>query len=202
MRIAPIPGLVIIRNDPRLDAVSDERSFLPPGVPTAALDAVIDSAASWTPSRLAQELVEVAAEMTGAAQVALYKCDSNTVRCMGLAPPHLASPLLRDQQAEEFPWAMPSLQPSRFVLVEAAGDLPLPVSGRARDIGYSSAVHLPLRDGNRMLGALQIYWSEPMSEWDDRVGAALRALGVFTLCRVLPGAGAAGVAGGRRGTDT
>ncbi|MGI9577003.1 MAG: hypothetical protein ACR2OH_02255 [Microthrixaceae bacterium] len=141
-----------------------------------------DPAATSKPAVLAQELTEVAAEITGAAQIAFYVTRGGRVRCHALAPAHLGSPLMAEQSAEDFPWCIPTLQPRRFVLVEQAGDLPLPGGGHVRDLGLRSAVHLPIGAGS--VGALHIYWDHLVSTWDDVLGAQLRDFGGFVVSRL------------------
>ncbi len=91
---------------------------------------------------------------------------------------------MREQLETRFPWGIPSLQPSRFVLVEHAEKLSIGDTSQLGDLGLVSALHLPLEDQGRHVGAMQLYWESRVEEWDDRCGALLRALGVFVLDRL------------------
>lgn len=130
----------------------------------------------------------MAAEMAGAEQSALYVSLDEAMGCVALCPPHLESPLSIPQSAKRFPWNIGTVMASRFVLVEDASTL-VASSGTSTDttlgeLGIASALHLPLWAGNRLMGALHLYWDESVTDWDDRPGALLRAIGVFTLERI------------------
>ena len=132
---------------------------------------------------LTQRFCEVARGVSGAAKAALYVTDGSQVRCLGLAPPHLGSPLIETQDEAHFPWAMGRLQPSRFILVEDAMRLPLAGGGFVGDLGLRSAVHLPMGAGST--GALHLYWDRVLQSWDDDLGAQLRAAGGLVVAHAL-----------------
>jgi hypothetical protein len=164
----------------------------------AALGQFVVHSLDSSPAVLAQEFTEVALAATGAASAALYVHGHGTVRCLGLAPPHLESPLQAEQADASFPWGMPSLQPRHFVLVEDAGELPHPRGGQLRDLGVVSAAHVPLGPGS--IGALHLYWHRRVHAWDDGLGAQLRAIGGFVVGRLVE-SGQGRIAYGRRRSD-
>jgi hypothetical protein len=166
--------------------------------PRATLGQFVSHSLEHPPALLAQEFTEVAFEVAGAEQAALYIHVDGTVRCHGLAPAQLESPLRSEQADTRFPWDIPSLQPRHFVLVEDAGQLPLPGGGQLRDLGIVSAVHVPL--GPTSVGALHLYWNRKLHAWDDQIGAQLRAVGGFVVGRLV-GSGRGRIAYGRRRTD-
>lgn len=126
----------------------------------------------------------MARDLGSADQAALYRFDGPSVVCAGLDPPHLGSPLTTTQTVDQFPFGIPCLQPSRFVLIEDAR--PLPVGGiDLAALGVRSVVHLPLGEAPSSLGALQLFHRRRVVTWDDDVGALLRALGGFVLARLL-----------------
>lgn len=151
----------------------------------ASLHDLVSGSLNHTPAALAQEFTEVTAVLTEAAHVALYIRNDANVRCYGLSPAHLESPLMAEQPADRFPWGMPSLQPRRFVLVEDASELPLGRGVHAADLGIRSAAHLPM--GPHALGAMHIYWDRQVNAWDDELGAQLRAFGGFVVGRIVDG---------------
>lgn len=151
----------------------------------ASLHELLSGSLNHTPAALAQEFTETTAGLTAAAHVALYIRNGAHVRCYGLSPAHLESPLMAEQPAERFPWAMPSLQPRRFVLVEDAAELRVGPGTRAADLGIRSAVHLPM--GPQSLGTMHIYWDRRVQAWNDELGVQLRAFGGFVVGRVVDG---------------
>jgi hypothetical protein len=178
----------VTNSDLFVAAIEEARARTPPDCPSGGVDALLRCAGGWSPVRLAQECVTLAAEISGAQQTALYISDSDTMDCVALCPPHLESPLAIPQDTYRFPWGIGTVMASRFVLVEDATTLAASTTSSARtslgELGLVSAVHLPLWAGNRMMGALHLYWDEPVTGWDDRPGALLRAIGVFTLERI------------------
>lgn len=169
-------------------AIQDARTGLPPDHPTGGLDALVRCSGDWSAVRLAQECVTLAGELGEADQTALYSRVGSDMTCVSMSPPHLESPLAVEQATDAFPWGIPDLQASRFVLVEDASALECHVGTedppRLADLGFRSALHLPLSAGNRPMGALHLYWHEPRTTWDDRLGALLRAVGVLALDRI------------------
>lgn len=169
-------------------AIEEARARTPPDCPSGGVDALLRCAGGWSPVRLAQECVTLAAEISGAQQSALHVSESETMECVALYPPHLESPLAIAQDTDRFPWGIGTVMASRFILVEDAFTLPASTASSAGtslgELGLTSAVHLPLWAGNRMMGALHLYWDEVVTDWDDRPGALLRAIGVFTLERI------------------
>jgi hypothetical protein len=178
----------VTNSDLFVAAVEEARAGTSPDCPTGGVDALLQCAPDWSPVRLAHECATLAAEVSGAAQSALYAAESETMDCVALWPPHLESPLAIAQDMDTFPWDIGPLMASRFVLVEDASTLAASIpssTGRTLgDLGFTSAVHLPLWAGNRLMGALHLYWDDHVTTWDDRSGALLRAIGVFTLDRM------------------
>lgn len=169
-------------------AIEEARSHTPPGYPTGGVDAFLRCAPGWPDVRLAQECATLAAEISGAHQTGLYSFDGETFSCVALFPPHLESPLALPSEVSAFPWGMGILSASRFLLVEDASSLPAgagsPAGPSLGELGLRSAVHLPLWAGNRAIGAMHLYWTKKVSEWDDQPGALLRAVGVYTFDRI------------------
>lgn len=98
-----------------------------------------------------------------------------------------------------FPWGLAPLDPQRFLLISDARCLPAvpgsPLTMGA--LGVRSCLHLPVREGGRTIGALQLLWSEPRLVWDDDRGRLLRLLGGLLLGSsaaraLLAGSGLAG----------
>lgn len=179
---------VVTNSDLFVAAIEEARAGTPPDCPTGGVDAFLRCAPGWSPVRLAHECATLATELSGAVQSALYASGNEKMDCVALCPPHLESPLAIAQDADGFPWNIGPLMASRFVLVEDASTLPASIASAADrtlgELGFTSAVHLPLRAGNHSTGALHLYWDEQVTTWDDRPGALLRALGVFTLDRI------------------
>ncbi len=169
-------------------AIEEARAITPTDWTTGGVDAFLRCADDWSPVRLTQECVTLASEISAATQSVLYTRERDTMRCLAMCPPRLESPLAVPQDVDTFPWDMGSLMASRFVLVDDASTLVASTGSLAGttlgELDLTSAVHLPLWAGNRAMGALILYWTERISQWDDRPGALLRALGVFTLDRL------------------
>lgn len=168
-----------------IEAIREARDHTPPDHPTGGVDAFLRCAPDWPPVRLAQECTRLVAELAAADQVVLHARQGDQMVCCALHPPRLSTPLARTQDADGFPWGIDDLVPSRFLAVHDAGPLPAIVvdegSTTIAELGFRSAVHLPLRAGNRPMGALNLYWSRPGVNWDDTIGPIARALGVYTL---------------------
>lgn len=180
--------LVMTNPDLFVSAIEEARARAPRELPTGGVDALLRCASDWAPVRLAQECTTLTAELARADQTVLYSCVADTMRCVSMSPPHLESPFAIPQDVSSFPWDLGALTASRFVLVEDAGSLPASTASLSGttlgELGVASAVHLPLWAGNRSMGAMHLYWSEAVTGWDDRAGALLRAIGVFTLERI------------------
>lgn len=178
----------VTNSDLFVAAIEEARAFTPPECPTGGVDALLRCADGWPPVRLAQECVTLAAELSGASHSVLYACEGHTMTCIAMCPPSLESPLTAPQSIERFPWGVGTVMASRFVLVDDACALQASTADPAfttlGELGFTSAVHLPLWAGNRLSGALHLYWDRCVASWDDRPGALLRAIGVFTLDRL------------------
>ena len=44
-------------------------------------------------------------------------------------------------------------------------------------------MHLPVLERQTPVGALQLFWGEPLAAWDDQLGPTLRNLGRFMVAR-------------------
>lgn len=171
-----------------IEAIKDARSHTPAHCPTGGVDAFVRCAPGWPPVRLAQECVRLTAELTASDEVVLHARQGTQMVCSAMQPPQLTSPLATNQEAAHFPWGIDDMMASRFISVENASELPAsggsPAAISLGELDLHSAVHLPLRAGNRTMGAVNLYWCQPGVAWDDRVGALVRSIGVFTLDRV------------------
>ncbi|MFV0316932.1 MAG: hypothetical protein ACK5O2_08215, partial [Microthrixaceae bacterium] len=179
---------VDVTSDLFVAAIEEARAGLPPEQPSGGVDALVRWVDQWSPVRLAQECVTLVGDLAEADQTVLYSRVGSDMTSVAMHPPHLESPFAVDQFTEHFPWGVGDLHASRFVLVEDARELDS-ACGRADaptigDLGYASTVHLPLTAGNRRMGALHLYWTSPHVDWDDRLGALLRAVGVLALDRL------------------
>lgn len=148
------------------------------------MDALVACAPGWTSGRLIDEALDVALDLTHCSHVGLFRDLEDSACCLGFRPAGFDSPLATDQDHDQFPWGLPTLQPDRFVLIENAGRLALGEGRLLGELGIASAVHLPIDAGPVTKGAIQLYYRYTIRDWDDRIGSLLRALGAFTLNRI------------------
>lgn len=179
---------MVMTSDLFVAAIEDARSGMPPEQPSGGVDALVRCVDDWTPVRLAQECATLACELAGADQAVLYSHVASVMTCVAMNPPHLESPLAVEQFTELFPWGIGALRTSRFMLIDDARTLESACgnsdSPRLGDLGFIDALHLPLTAGNRPMGALHLYWETSHTDWDDRLGALLRSVGVLALDRL------------------
>lgn len=92
-----------------------------------------------------------------------------------------------------FPWGLAPVNPRRFLLVGDARALPVAPQSAVTfgQLGIRSCLHLPVLERQHPIGALQLAWSSPRTDWDDRLGRLLRILGRLLLSRAGDDAGAA-----------
>ena len=66
-----------------------------------------------------------------------------------------------------FPWSLGNLRPAESLFVENAATLRCaPGGGTIGELGFNSALHLPLFTADRLVGATCVYWAREQSGWD------------------------------------
>lgn len=149
-----------------------------------AVEQLADGAATTTTNELLDRGVSLAAEHSGADGLVLFRNDGDSVRVVRRLR-SVWTPRPEELPASWFPWSLGSMSPNRFLFVADCRSLPIgpgssPTLG---DIGVHSCVHLPILERAHTVGAMQLFWKEPLGAWDDNVGPALRNLGRFLLAR-------------------
>ena len=65
-----------------------------------------------------------------------------------------------------FPWSIGNLKPTRYLFVRNAASLPVSPDHHESigDLGFDSALHLPIHDGLHLVGAICVYWCDTRTE--------------------------------------
>jgi GAF domain-containing protein len=161
---------------------------------SAAIDRLGRHASSWSPGRLADEGLDLVRDAAWADASALVRVAGDRAVPLHRRPdgsrPGTGAPCA-EVPLWWFPWGLAPVRPDRYLLVEAAGALPVRPGGGPTlgELGYRSCLHLPLHERGGILGALQVFWREPRLNWDDGRGRLLRTLGRFLLAHHPAGAG-------------
>lgn len=156
-----------------------------------AIDRLTRQAGRWSAGRLLDEGLDLVRDTCWADAAALVRLSGPDAEVLHRRPDHLG---LDDwcpaAPRAWFPWGLGSVSPDRYLLVDHATVLPVAPGSphRLGDLGVTSALHLPLREQERAIGALVVLWREPRLAWDDDRGRLLRTLGRFLLAQV-PGGG-------------
>ena len=161
---------------------------------SASVDRLTAHATDWSTRRLLDEGLDLVRDASWADACALFRVGSDEVTVLHARPALRVDGSTLDPEAPLppvcavvptgwFPWGLAPIQADRFVLVDDARRLPAsPVDGATLgSLVVRSCLHLPLRQRGRMVGALQVFWSEPRLAWDDDRGRLLRTLGRFLL---------------------
>jgi GAF domain-containing protein len=166
-------------------------SFQPLHNLSAAIDRLTAHARDWPEDRLLDEGLDLIRDASWADSCALLRVEGDRVRPVHRRP---AAPVEHAAPGgpvpvDWFPWGLAPVQPDRYLMVGDAAGLPLDPDGRVLlgDLGVRSCLHLPLRERDTTVGALQVFWNEPRLVWDDSRGGPLRTLGQFLLARSGPG---------------
>lgn len=152
-----------------------------------AIDRLVGRAGTWSTGRLLDEGLDLVRDTCWADGAALARVASGEVQVVHRRPEHLGlSEWCTGAPVSWFPWGLGSVSPDRFLLVDHAAPLPVAPGSRFRlgDLGVRSALHLPLREQERVTGALVVLWRQPRLAWDDDRGRLLRTLGRFLLAQV------------------
>ncbi len=165
-------------------------SFQPLHNLSAAIDRLTAHARDWPEDRLLDEGLDLVRDASWADSCALLRVEGDRVRPVHRRP---AAPVEHAAPGgpvpvDWFPWGLAPVQPDRYLMVDDAAGLPLDPDGRVLlgDLGVRSCLHLPLRERDTTVGALQVFWNEPRLVWDDSRGGPLRTLGQFLLARSGP----------------
>ena len=149
-----------------------------------AVEALAQESVDLDTNELLDRGVRLVAEHTGADGAVLYRYDHDRVRVLRRLRSGW-SPRPEELPSNWFPWSLGQVSPTRFLFVADSRNLPIgpgasPVLG---DIGVASCVHLPVLERQTPVGALQLFWGEPLAAWDDQLGPMLRNLGRFMVAR-------------------
>ena len=150
----------------------------------SAVEALAHESVDLDTNQLLDRGIHLVAEHTGADGAVLYRYDFDRVRVVRRLRSGW-SPRPEELPSDWFPWSLGQVSPTRFLFVSDSRNLPIgpgasPVLG---DIGVASCVHLPVLERQTPVGALQLFWGEPLSAWDDQLGPTLRNLGRFMVAR-------------------
>lgn len=150
----------------------------------SAVEALAHDSVDLDTNQLLDRGIRLVAEHTGADGAVLYRYDFDRVRVVRRLRSGW-SPRPEELPSDWFPWSLGQVSPTRFLFVSDSRNLPIgpgasPVLG---DIGVASCVHLPVLERQTPVGALQLFWGEPLSAWDDELGPTLRNLGRFMVAR-------------------
>ena len=67
-----------------------------------------------------------------------------------------------------FPWSLGCVRPLESLFVQNAATLTVAPGGpRLADLGYASALHLPIFDEQQLSGGVCAYWVEERLGWED-----------------------------------
>jgi GAF domain-containing protein len=149
---------------------------------SSAVDRLTAHAAEWSTERVLDEGLDLVRDRSWADASALYALDEGRVHALCRRPSAPgASPA--ELPLDWFPWGLAPVSPQRFLFVEQAAPLPVDPTGSTTlgDLQVSSCLHLPILERQQLIGALQLYWTEPRLVWDDDQGRILRSLGRFLL---------------------
>jgi len=149
-----------------------------------AVEALAQDSVEMSTNELLDRGIQLIAEHTGADGAVVYRYDHDRVRVVRRLRSGW-SPRPEELPSNWFPWSLGQVSPTRFLFVADSRNLPIgpgasPVLG---DIGVASCVHLPVLERQTPVGALQLFWGEPLSAWDDELGPTLRNLGRFMVAR-------------------
>jgi len=149
-----------------------------------AVEALAQESVELGTNDLLDRGIQLIAEHTGADGAVVYRYDHDRVRVVRRLRSGW-SPRPEELPSNWFPWSLGQVSPTRFLFVADSRNLPIgpgasPVLG---DIGVASCVHLPVLERQTPVGALQLFWGEPLLAWDDELGPTLRNLGRFMVAR-------------------
>ena len=149
-----------------------------------AVESLAQDSVEMNTNELLDRGIQLIAEHTGADGAVVYRYDHDRVRVVRRLRSGW-SPRPEELPPNWFPWSLGQVSPTRFLFVADSRNLPIgpgasPVLG---DIGVASCVHLPVLERQTPVGALQLFWGEPLLAWDDELGPTLRNLGRFMVAR-------------------
>ena len=147
----------------------------------AAIAVFSEGVAGSAPSGIVSDGLQLIRHQCSADQVTLSSAEQHGVTPVGTSP---VRNMLRDSCSTDwFPWGFNVATPERFLFVQNAETLPFAQrsSQTLGELGLRSCVYLPILDRQQLIGALQLYWSAPRTEWDDSTGQILRSLGRLLL---------------------
>lgn len=149
-----------------------------------AVDALAQESVDLDTNELLDRGIQLVASHAQADGAVLYRYEHDRVRVVRRLRSGW-SPRPEELPADWFPWSLGQVSPTRFLFVADGRNLPIgpgasPVLG---DIGVASCVHLPVLERSQPVGALQLYWAEPLTAWNDDLGPTLRNLGRFLVAR-------------------
>ncbi len=162
------------------------RPFRPLRALSDAVDRLAEHADTWSTPRLLDEGLDLARDTGWADAAALVRVRGDLVVPVRRRPTGTVSPVA-PVPTHWFPWGLATVQPDRYLMVPDARVLQVRPGGRTLgELGWHSALVLPLHDRDGGGGSLLLHWRSPHLTWDDDRGRLLRTLGRFLLDRTAP----------------
>lgn len=148
-----------------------------------ALEWLSLGAEHWDAERVLREGLDLVLATTGADACQLFAVGDEVAFQVAARPGPVLS-IDAGVPSTWFPWGLAAVRPRRFLFIADAGPLTdAPDTAPSNDGG--SALHLPIIERQRVMGAMHLRWRHPHTCWDDRDGPLLRLLARYLLGRSL-----------------
>jgi GAF domain-containing protein len=158
----------------------------------------------WDAERVLREGLDLVLAATGADSCQLFSVGDEIAFEVAARPGPVRS-VDAGVPADWFPWGLAAVRPRRFLYIADAAALPVSpddaaigssgapgsagTPGSAGSPGSAdpagSALHLPVIERQRVIGALHLRWTRPRPSWDDQLGPLLRLLARYLLAQSL-----------------
>lgn len=168
-----------------------------------ALEWLSLGAEHWDAERVLREGLDLVLATTGADACQLFAVGDELAFQVAERPGPVVS-IDAGVPSTWFPWGLAAVRPRRFLFIADAAPLleapavadqsaaapsaapsPAPPSAAGAAGSGGSALHLPIIERHRVIGALHLRWRDPQPSWDDADGPSLRLLARYLLGRSL-----------------